>query len=694
MAKNNNIRLPDGTTVSVPAWASENTLKALLGQLKVGSRFYKSLTDLIARGDYDASKLSQAIQKNSKAQQDSDNRENKAEKRSRENFAKTIAKATNDIVGEFSNTDKPLTTLTKNLEQLTSGVANATGSMLGKSKTLMKMAGPYMETAGKVGGAMTDALFAYAGFQAGRVEQFAKAQENMINAGAIFHDASFDFHSLYKKSVQGGISYQKFTELVQQHGVGMQILGDGVSTGSKTFIEFFKNINKAGDQFGDWGLSNENMAEVYADYINVARLTGTITRGMTDVMDKSKVGFTELMNETSALSSLTGQSRDKIIRDRFSALSDPAAAAGILQLRDAGMHKQADAAEAVLSQIALAGDALGQPGVELANAINKTLQMKSDDIKNFDIQDVLNQTSPELIGAFNQMAPGFIDSINTAIKTGSTSGNLSTFILDQWSVMKANIDASMQTQLDGPAALIYSIEQGQIALNRDYSNVLGLSATEFAAIVKQSENNLKTSGTAVVALNDMTATYLQAMEWLTWNLDDTSSLAKDFSGMLLEFFDEPGPERDYTDAAAQNAAADRRLIAIAEAQGLANDKNYETQYKELSFEQFRKRTDLQKIGTPWGDAWREGSEHKAVYLYNDHIKEKLRGVSTINENTQSMSSIQPSSTALAAINSSDSSASLSGTVAIMQQQSAALANSYRNLEKVVTVLSSQNTVLA
>ena len=127
MAKNNNIRLPDGTTVSIPAWASENTLKALLGQLKVGSRFYKSLTDLIARGDYDASKLSQAIQKNSKAQQDSDNRENKAEKRSRENFAKTIAKATNDIVGEFSNTDKPLTTLTKNLEQLTSGVANATG---------------------------------------------------------------------------------------------------------------------------------------------------------------------------------------------------------------------------------------------------------------------------------------------------------------------------------------------------------------------------------------------------------------------------------------------------------------------------------------------------------------------------------------------------------------------------------------
>ena len=67
MAKNNNIRLPDGTTVSIPAWASENTLKALLGQLKVGSRFYKSLTDLIARGDYDASKLSQAIQKNSKA---------------------------------------------------------------------------------------------------------------------------------------------------------------------------------------------------------------------------------------------------------------------------------------------------------------------------------------------------------------------------------------------------------------------------------------------------------------------------------------------------------------------------------------------------------------------------------------------------------------------------------------------------
>ena len=46
---------------------------------------------------------------------------NKAERKSRENFAKTIAKRTNDIVGQFSNTDKPLSSLTDHLHQLSKG---------------------------------------------------------------------------------------------------------------------------------------------------------------------------------------------------------------------------------------------------------------------------------------------------------------------------------------------------------------------------------------------------------------------------------------------------------------------------------------------------------------------------------------------------------------------------------------------
>ena len=36
MADNYNIRLPDGTTVPLPAWARESTLRVLVDQMKIG----------------------------------------------------------------------------------------------------------------------------------------------------------------------------------------------------------------------------------------------------------------------------------------------------------------------------------------------------------------------------------------------------------------------------------------------------------------------------------------------------------------------------------------------------------------------------------------------------------------------------------------------------------------------------------
>tara|TARA_B100000809_G_scaffold252915_1_gene288235 strand:+ start:2269 stop:4365 length:2097 start_codon:yes stop_codon:yes gene_type:complete len=529
---NNNIKLPNGETVSVPEWASERTLKTLLSQLKVGSRFYKSLTDLIAKGDFDAKKLQQAIEKNTKKQQQSDDKENKAERKSRENFAKTIAKRTNDIVGAFSNTDKPLSSLTDNLHQLTKGIGTGVSGLIQGNAALSKLSKGFMK-GGKFIEGGADAFFAYAGFQAGRVEQFAAAQENMINAGAIFHEAGFKFDSLYQRASESGITYKKFTEIVSQHGVGLQVLGKGVSSGAVNFNKFFKQINLAGDQFGDWGLSSETMAETYAQYIDVARLTGTLQQGMAGVLGKSKIGFTELMNETSALASLTGMSRDKIIRDRFAAKSDPKLAMGIDALVDANLPDQAAAAHAIVEQGALLKDVGGQELGAIMDGITITLQQANGDLSKIDVRSAMIALGHDQhAAALDAMDSTFIASITNALRTGKVDGNMDTFMIEKLSQLTSTIDSSYGILTEGPAAIQYEYEKLGIIINRDYGNILDGKLPEAKRTIGA---NLDKAGQGVEALNNMTATYLTAMAWLTWELDDATDMAEGLSSALLSF---------------------------------------------------------------------------------------------------------------------------------------------------------------
>lgn len=548
---NNNIKLPNGETVSVPEWASERTLKTLLSQLKVGSRFYKSLTDLIAKGDFDAKKLQQSIQKNTKKQQQTDEKENKAERKSRENFAKTIAKRTNDIVGSFSNTDKPLSSLTDNLHQLTKGIGTGVTGLIQGNKALSKLAKGFMKGGKFIDGGV-DAFFAYAGFQAGRVEQFAAAQENMINAGAIFHEAGFKFDSLYRQSSESGITYKKFTEIVSQHGVGLQVLGKGVSSGSVNFSKFFKQINLAGDQFGDWGLSSETMAETYAQYIDVARLTGTLQQGMTGVFGKSKIGFTELMNETSALAALTGMSRDKIIRDRFAAKSDPKLAMGVTALRDAGLLDQAEAADAIVEQFALLKDVGGQELGSILDGIILTLQQAGGDVKNIDVRSAMvAKGDGQYAAALDAMDEDFISNITNALRTGNVDGNMDTFVIEMLSKLKPTIDSSHAIMVDNVAGIQYGYEKVGIIINRDLGNIVDGKLPEAK---RKIDAKLDIAGQGVEALNNMTATYLTAMAWLTWELDDAADMADGLSSALLSFV--TGDEKAASERAAEFSGKD------------------------------------------------------------------------------------------------------------------------------------------
>ena len=532
-----NINIGDGTTIAVPKWAQEITADTIVHQLKLGNKFQKDLLKNLSDLTIDVKDFEKeltGIFERLKRRQEQIAEE---EAKSRRKFAKDIAKKTSDIVNDLSDTSKPLTKMTELTGAFGSALGDMTGSFLKDSKALgaagemFKKAMPGLNLAG-------DALMAYVGFQAGRIEQFAAAQKSMIDAGAIYYESAAEFDKLYQNASAAGITYTQLANIAAGYGTALQSLGTGVSSGTKAFSEFFKDINETSDKFGDFGMSSENLANTYAEFIDVQRLTGSINRDTIGVQDKLRQGFQELMLETTALASLTGKNRNEMLQRQMAALKDPRNAAALIKMREAGLVDQADAAEQIIKQFASGTEEFGQVGATLSNALAEELSTTKDNIEDFDIGDVLRQTDRVLYGVLQEHAPDFLSGINDAVRTGQVEGdNLGTFVYDQFMGMReALADQDIFQGAVGPsneyAKMVLDLQNIAILTEKTFGNVKNMTDAELAAFQDQTGKNAGEAGKATVAVNDLITTFLEVQNALTYPLNKSADIAEFLSGAL------------------------------------------------------------------------------------------------------------------------------------------------------------------
>jgi|TARA_R110002153_G_scaffold167310_2_gene320000 hypothetical protein len=507
-------------TIRVPKWASEATLQTIAELSAVSLQATKELNN-IKNDDVSSGEKFQSDLKDI-AESYTLNSKETSEKKKKALDAKIVgaAKTIKSKVDGFSETDAPLSSMVRMVDELGSAFMGGSSELAASNSGNNKAAAMISKSLPMVG-ALGASAMAWVGFQAGQLEQFAKAQETMINSGAIMFDDTSPYENLKQQAINAGLTYTEMSKVVSKNGLGIQSLGTGISDGTTTFLSMLKSVNKTGDDFGDYGLRSSDMAELLSEYIQVQRITLGKDMSLASTQDSVKLSFQELMIETTALASLTGKSRAEIIQSRLAGYADPIVGAAL-----ASMVKRGDGSDkvmtALLDDLLLVQPSMGSIGTELVESFAKSMQSSGGDVSRIDIRA---QLKPELLKALERANVGFIDNINNVIRTGdidaAEGGIISKGLIAMQYAQVGNANAT-----DEVAQLVLTLGSLGHKLGLDFNEASKMTSDVLKAHVKKTGDKLDESGSMTVSMNDMKVSFLKVQDAFTLNLKDGTAAAE------------------------------------------------------------------------------------------------------------------------------------------------------------------------
>ena len=511
-----------GNDIELPKWATEETLKKVETLIAESGIVTALVTKYMEQTSIDLSQLESDIITHTNRSVAGNARVDAAKKASFDKKIIGAANSTKNVVDKFSNTDAPLTAMVDMLGDMGSAIS---GGAAGLSSDIDKNSklGKSISGGAKMVGAFAAGGLAWAAFQAGQIEQFAKAQETMINSGAIMFGDASPYETLKKSAIESGLSYTELSKLVSQNGIALQSLGNGVSGGTSAFTSMFKSVNRTGDQFGDYGLRSAEMAEVLADYINIQRMTMSKDMALLSTQDDVESGFHNLMIETTALASLTGQNRSEILQKRMASLAQPQVAAALATM-DAAGGGHAEVARSFIAQFALLEGSMGPIGKDISDKFNDYIFRVADSPEDFDLKIALG----DLAGPMERANNGMIDRINDVFRSGDIEGAKKLLVKEMAKMKDAEVGSSMAA-VGSFEATVQQFKAGGQMVHLQMKKMSDMSNEEYAVYLKDIERKSKESGQMTVAMNNMKESFMEIQNSFVVNLDKASAYAEELA---------------------------------------------------------------------------------------------------------------------------------------------------------------------
>ena len=594
--------------IEIPAWASETTLEALSNQSANAVKLTGKLMNTVTKNKDLDDEIIEAVKTNTQIginNADVNQKEGKA----RTSLLVKGAQAVRDTASFFGDSEKPLTSLVKVTETVVNKLKGTDGKLTAAASELDGPFKHFMKTTGKqMANVAVDIGLAWAGWNAAKFEQFAEVQKSMIDSGAVVFDTADAFNELYTDAFQSGLTYKTFSETVANFGGTMVGLGGDVSKGSQTMMKLFKRVELNVDELGDLGLTNKELLNTYAGYIEVQRLTGSLDRQLANGGEELESSFQNLVMEAGAVANLTALSRSEAMNKMLSALSDVNLAAGLTTLEDRGLEDTAGVVEDLTKQLSLfqgIGPSNLVDNIQLALA--RATSQFSGDMSNFNITQVLAGIDENAIALIEAIAPNMLDDINKAVREAeATNGEISaTMIFD---ILKsADLDKLAASAATG--TLLGGAQDFQDTIILIMKNMAGLDGVELEEESERLKALYAESGTATVAMNNMSKAFLTAQEFITLDmqtlaskLELTTEMLASGAGFFADLFkdyrqenpettnvttnqEEVAPENltinsettveEYDDS--QNAIANDNLSRSVDLLGYDNENNTENQ---------------------------------------------------------------------------------------------------------------------
>lgn len=527
--KTTNIPLPDGTSVTIPSWASESTMEQVVAYMSAANKVDQKFLTLMKGVGADVENLQKhisALVGEVKKNADNVDKNNDSDV----DLAKGVKGAAQAVVKAskfFGDTKAPLTGMTNVASTLAETLRDASPNFINRLGDF----GGAVQAAGVAADVLVDAGLAYLGWNAAKLEQFAAAQQKVIDAGAIFYSSGEQFDMLYSSSIDAGVTYNSMIDAVSQFGGAIVALGGNMSQGTVSFVSFFEQLNDTADAFGDLGLSSQDMMNQYAEYLDYARMTGQMNRLLAQGGDALNNAFIELQIETAGLANVTALSRSEALRRQMDAMTDSRIALGLQQLEEAGLPGQAEVVRGITRNLGLVApdsEILGRVLDSFSQAVAESLH--TGDIENFNFATYLDANTR---AALEATMPGMMENLNQAVRSGSMSAEEAGDM-----VFNALADMNMETISNAGAlpgsvlAYITELQTAGMVFQRNFAGYIDMSPEERAALRAETEQRLAESGRSVRMMNDVTEDFLQLQDFMTLPLQGTYETFDWLTGLL------------------------------------------------------------------------------------------------------------------------------------------------------------------
>lgn len=522
--KTHSIQTPGGP-IEVPAWASEETMNRIVAYASAQSKTDAKFTKLIKKAGGNINELAHEISELIEATQ-VDNKQDERSEKKQLDISRSISgfgEKLNGTMKFFEQTDKPLTAMVDGVSALVKGTKNTLGKMNlfeGLNPTLL--AG--LKTSANVG---IDAALAYAGWNAGKLEQFAKAQAGIIDAGVVFSNGAEGFDELRKRTISTGNTYTSLIENIHQFGEGMLGLGSNMAEGVQNFSKFYGALDEAAEGLGDLGLSSKDMQSQYAEYIAFARRTGIINKDINSSANDVNSEFINLQIEAGAIANMTSLSRAEAMRRQLGAFNDYGDAA-VKTMRELGLVGHAEASSAIVRNLGLMAPDSTMVS-KLLEATQIEMMANRTNPENIDISTMLQEIAPGMEAALDSSMPGLVNGIESMLQSGTANNDdVRDFLFK--TIKNAETDANQYSITANGAvnALMLSNAQELIVLQRKMGNLA--DGEDYKAEVKNQRKTLKDAGKITKEMNNMTRRFLEIQETLTLDMATTSAMFNKLTG--------------------------------------------------------------------------------------------------------------------------------------------------------------------
>jgi hypothetical protein len=514
MASNTyNITLADGSTIALPAWATDETLRRLVAETsaskKLDGKLLNVLSGIISETsniDSVLDELKSATNRESKKREFLDNKN--------KNTLERFTRGTISTLRGMGDGSKPLTGANKLIEGAVGKLHATASARLSKGRSKKGIADIGTAAFGELAKAMGIGITTILGMNAAKFEDYEKSQRRMADAGAIFLEGEEKFHDLYKKSILAGVGYDQFTQAVQQSGTTLAALGDGVSVGQSRFLDMFKDLNDGANQFGDYGLQSSDMMSEFLQYVEMERLKGNDISGEA-VQEKLLKGFDSLMFESIELANLTGITASEQRKILANMAGD--------KLYQAGLGRMNKNQQLQMSKAVSFFGSKDAPMSQMMLKVFRTIGVTGGD----DIAEAINIVMRDATNGEKKMLGDLLNDGKMAslIEKNLDGGNVLGKLSELFAVQSAKNTEATVSVIGGSTGLEYQERNASLALSaRQLKNTRGDSKNTDSGKPESAtiSDKLKKSGAIVSAMNEFGIMIKNLTETILLPLDKTS----------------------------------------------------------------------------------------------------------------------------------------------------------------------------